>query len=210
MMRTIRRLTVVGFFVACAAIVVMAIVAVATVVLNPFSDFAGRREFTDLTGAAAKRQFGEAWPSSVDPDAVETVTWKTEWSRDSYSSWYRVVLDREAALRWMDQVHERSAEHDLDFIEGVHRTVAGPPPLHRQTGDTPAWWSPPAIDFRATEIMRWYTDGPSSVGGATYSAFDASTNTLSVYEYSCQHDRLWPRGQPPAGTPIHVPCKTYR
>jgi len=204
-MRTIRRLVVVGFFVACAVIVLMAVAMVGSTVL--FFGFGGRREFTDLAGPTAKRKLGDAWPSSVDPDAVESVTWKTEWSRDSSSSWWRIVLDREATLRWMDHVHaeeERWAKHHDGPVEGVHRTIAGPPPLRKQTGATPAWWSPPAIDCRATEVMLWYSHG-SGVGRATYSAFDASTSTLWVYQYACQHDKLWPSGEPPSGTPIHVP-----
>ena len=84
-------------------------------------------------------------------------------------------------------------------LEGVHRILGGPPPLHRQTGATPAWWSPSAIDFRATEIMVWYEGHYSGVGRAVYSGYDESSKTLWIYEYACQHDQLWPPRAIPAG-----------
>lgn len=83
--------------------------------------------------------------------------------------------------------------------EGVSRTIAGPPPQHRQTGSTPGWWTPPAIVFRATEAMEWYTGYGSGVGRATYSAYDQATGELWIYEYSGQHDQLWDLGKVPAG-----------
>ena len=71
--------------------------------------------------------------------------------------------------------------------------------MHRQTGTTPTWWSPPAIDFRATELMKWYRGYDSGVGRATYSGYDETTKTLWIYEYSCQHDQLWSQGNVPTG-----------
>ena len=82
---------------------------------------------------------------------------------------------------------------------GVSRTIAGPPPLHSQTGETPVWWKPPSTDFRATEVMLWYKQYASGVGRATYTAFDQHTGMLWIYEYACQHDILWPNGEVPPG-----------
>ncbi len=47
--------------------------------------------------------------------------------------------------------------------------------------------------------MLWYKDGESGVGRAVYSGVVEPTNTLWVYLYVCQHDRLWLRGKVPAG-----------
>ena len=84
----------------------------------------------------------------------------------------------------------------------MRRAIEGPPPLHQQTGTTPAWWKPPAIEFRATEEMSWYENYDSGVGHATYTAFDESTGRLWIYKYSCQHDILWQHGQLPEGEPL--------
>jgi hypothetical protein len=67
------------------------------------------------------------------------------------------------------------------------------------TGDVPSWWKPPAIDFRATEAMLWYSGFDSGVGQAAYTGYDAEKQTLWVYEYACQHDRLWEKNQFPDG-----------
>lgn len=176
-------------------------------------DFDGCEEFSGLAGSAAKKELAQAWPNSVPADAVDSVDYKSEWSRDSSSTWYRIKLKQPEAAAWMDYVHaseEESAEvcatmHDGTYYapEGVNRTVAGPPPLHDQTGTTPAWWSPPSKEFRATEVMVWYVEGDSGTdsgtGRATYSAFDDSDNTLWIYEYTAQHDLLWSRGAVPDG-----------
>jgi hypothetical protein len=206
-MRTVRRVFVILFFAWCAAIVVLGIVAVIGVFLaNPFADFAGRKEFTDLSGSSAKHSLAGAWPPDVDIRSVEAVSYKTEWSRDSHSTWYRIRLTKDAAARWADRLHPengRISKASLHGdIEGVYRMIDGPPPLHRQTGDTPVWWTPPPIKIRATEGMLWYKDYYSGVGSATYSGFDESTTTLWIYEYACQHDILWSHGRLPSGEPI--------
>jgi len=106
----------------------------------------------------------------------------------------------------MDQAHKhqeissKQSLHDLhEGLEGVHRILTGPPPQHSRTGDTPTWWKPPTLDFRATEVMLWYTNYDSGVGRATYSTFDESMGTLWIYNYACQHDILWSRGNMPTG-----------
>ena len=84
-------------------------------------------------------------------------------------------------------------------MEAVRRMVPGPPPLHWATGDSPPWWTPPNIAFRATEAMKWYSGFDSGVGQAAYTGYDVDRGTLWVYEYSCQHDRLWEPNQIPTG-----------
>ena len=98
-----------------------------------FADLIGREEFVDRSGPEAKPLLGVAWPSSVDPAAVESVSYKKERSRDSYSSWYRIQLTPDAAAQWADHVHatqERSSKSCLgdhhEGMEGVRRTVPGP------------------------------------------------------------------------------------
>ncbi len=165
----------------------------------------GPEEFTDLSGTSAKKYFGPAWPKGVKLEDVESVSFKSSASIDSSSAWYRIKLCKPAASTWAEELHqlEQQGRFNTDKkLEGVKRTISGPPPLHRQTGTTPKWWSPPKIDFRATEVMVWYSDGHSGVGRATYSGFDDSDNTLWIYAYSCQHDLLWEQGKLPEGEPI--------
>jgi hypothetical protein len=173
--------------------------------LNPFEGFDGESEFIALSAQAAKRRL-PAWPNGVPESEVESVSYKSSHSRDSYSSWYCVKLTNNAARNWQDYAHlhqETWSRQCLDNrdegLEGVHRTIDGPPPLHSQTGETPAWWLPPAIAFRATEVMLWYDSFYSGVGRATYTAFDASKQTLWIYDYASQHDILWKQGNVPSG-----------
>lgn len=210
-MGTMRRLVAVVFLIACVATVFVSVVAVGSFLLNPFAGFDGGEEFADLSGAAAKHRLRNAWPPAVDSASVRSVNFKTQWSRDSHSSWYRVKLTKDAAKGWANHIHSgqerdsKAALHNLHKrLDGVHRSITGPPPLHKQTGSTPAWWSPPKAEFRATEIMMWYTHGDSGVGRATYSGFDESTDTLWVYDYACQHDQLWSPGNAPQGGPIQM------
>jgi hypothetical protein len=164
--------------------------------------------FHDLSGAAAKERLGEKWAASVDPNSVASVSYKSESTIDSCSSWFRIELDEASASIWADAAHSdeeemaRSPYYRDRPVEGVRRVVAGPPPLHRQTGSTPRWWSPPAADCRATEFMAWYSHYDSGVGWALYSVFDPATKTLWIYSNSAQHDLLWRHGELPAGTPI--------
>jgi hypothetical protein len=170
----------------------------------PFGEHS--REITDLTGDEVSQDFQVGWPAGIVPAEVQKMSCKHASAFDSHSAWYRIRLSPAAAAKWRDAIHskrERQYEpalgHRAERIEGVHRIERGPPLMHQQTGTTPKWWSPPAIDFRATELMKWYRDYDSGVGSATYSGIDESTNTLWVYEYSCQHDLLWSRGNVPAG-----------
>ena len=165
------------------------------------------RGFTGLPGPAAKARLGKSWPATVDPDAVVSLDYRSESSIDSSSTWYRIRLGQADAAAWIDDAHFHEEDWtrnlaDTHFPEGVRRKISGPPALRRQTGETPEWWSPPALAFTATEIMIWYTDGDSGVARATYSAFDKSNSTLWIYCYTCQHDRLWQRGQLPNGEVI--------
>lgn len=206
--RSARR-SVVAFFVLCAAIILMAVLAAGAFLLNPFSGLDGGKEFAGLSGSLAKQSLDTVWPSSVDPATVESVSYKTQWSRDSFSSWFRIKLTKDAAKLWADHLHaeqERYARWAMgdshESIECLHRIINGPPPLHHQTGETPAWWSAPSTTFRATEIMLWYKGMDSGVSRAVYSAFDESTGILWIYEYAAQHDKLWSPGKMPAAAPI--------
>lgn len=200
--RTVIRYAVYG---GCVFAVIWAVFICGSFLLNPFAGFAGESEFAELSASAAKRHLPN-WPVGVATSDVKSVSYKSAYSRDSYSSWYRIQLTADAASIWTNQVHSHQEEwskrclHDLhEGLEGVHWTIGGPPPLHSQTGETPAWWSPPTIDFRATEVMLWYKNYDSGVGRATYSAFDTSDRTLWMYDYACQHDTLWPQGNVPIG-----------
>ena len=48
--------------------------------------------------------------------------------------------------------------------------------------------------------MLWYTNYDSGVGRATYTSFDEPVGVLWIYDYACQHDRLWTHGNVPAGS----------
>lgn len=173
--------------------------------MNPFAGFDGHSEFNKLSGNAAKKRLYD-WPADVNPRDVQAVSFKTNYSRDSYSSWYRIKLTSNAAESWGNHIHrhqEISSRQCLNSLheglEGVHRRIDGPPPRQWQTGTTPSWWEPPSIDFRATEVVLWYTNFESGVGRATYSAFDESVGILWVYDYASQNDTLWSQGNIPHG-----------
>jgi hypothetical protein len=179
-----------------------------------WSGFAGAQEFIGSSGWIAKFRLGAAWPANVGTSSVSQVSCKRAWSRDSYSVWSRIEISNDGAMEWMDHIHDEEERYSRECPrylheepEGVHRLIEGPPPLHRQTDSTPNWWSPPEIEFRATEIMLWYKGYESGVGRATYSGFDQATQTLWVYEYACQHDELWSPGIIPRGTRIDMSIK---
>lgn len=203
--RTFRTIVRYAFYAGCVVVIALPLLISASFLVNPFAGFAGASEFTELSGSVAKRRLPN-WPVGVNPAQIQNVSYKREYSRDSYSSWYRIQLGRDAASTWMNHVHQHQENsskrclHGLhEKLEGVHRIILGPPPQHPQTGETPAWWMPPSIDFRSTEVMLWYSNYDSGVGRATYSGFDESTGTLWIYDYASQHDILWPHGIVPAG-----------
>jgi hypothetical protein len=180
---------------------------------DPFEGFAGHEEFTRLSGTEAHARLAGPgpvgdWPSSIDPHDVEWMSYKCESTMDSQSCWIQLKLSREAAAKWADWAHanqrvtptESGAKlyRKIDLGEG---TTSDTPPLHRQTGDSPAWWRPPPMDWRATERMAWYKDYDSGVGSGAYSAFDPSAGVLWIYDFHAQHDRLRPCGSPPKSTP---------
>lgn len=193
------------FMLVCAGLMILTIVVVPLVA--PFGGVT--EEFTDLSGQEGSQRFRSGWPPGIDPAEVQSVSRKYASSFDAHSCWYRIQLSTDAASAWRNAIHSeeerrygKTSDQRDEGVEGVHRSVGRPPPLHRQTGTTPDWWLPPAIEFRATELMRWYHDFQSGVGRATYSGYDETTNTLWIYEYSAQHDRLWPPGKLPDGKPF--------
>lgn len=204
-MTVVRQIVLYLFYFACVAVVLIALLFIGSIFLMPFQGFDGSSEFVDRSGPAAMRSMDD-WPRDVSPSKVERVSRKFAYSIDSHSDWYKIELDPESAAAWADFVHrerERSSRdsvsHDDRGLEGVRRSIDGPPPLHTTTGDPPSWWTPPAIEFRATEAMLWYSGFDSGVGQAAYTGYDEAQQTLWVYEYSCQHDRLWERNEIPAG-----------
>ncbi len=204
--RSVRALIRYVVYVGCGLIVLFAIVICVSFFVNPFAGFAGQSEFSNLSGYFAKHRLSD-WPSEVDPRDVQMVSYRSEYSRDSYSSWYRITLSATAAEKWMNQIHKHQEEWSLgcvddhhEGLEGVRRTVAGPPPLHHQTGESPVWWTPPSTEFRATEVMLWYANSDSGVGRATYTSYDEFKGVLWMYDYACQHDTHWVRGDIPIGS----------
>jgi hypothetical protein len=203
--RLFRQAVVVGFYTIGAAAVALAVLLI--VFVFAFRMNSGT-EYRDLSGAVARDRLGENWPASVDPNSVASVSYKWESTIDSCSWWFRIELDEASASRWADAAHAKAEDMARGGAardgpaEGVRRIVSGPPPLHRQTGSTPAWWAPPAADCRATEFMAWYKYYDSGVGWALYSVFEPATKTLWLYSNSAQHDLLWHHGEVPPGTPI--------
>lgn len=210
--RRIRRVIVISFLLGCAGAVILAPVCVGSFLLYPFGAFDGHDEFIDLSGRRAKSRL-TSWPSNVETSAVQMVSHQQDSSRDSYSSWYQIKLSPDAAAIWQEYVHIQQEESSKSVssahksVERVHRTLNGRPPMHWQTGQTPTWWHPLPGDFRATEAMLWYANCDSGVGRATYSYYDESTNTLWIYQYACQHDRLWAPGCVPEGTHFGTPSR---
>lgn len=200
---------VVVFYVGCALAVALCVVVPGSLVLLPFLMPFGDEEtgFVDLPGSEAHRQLQSSWPSTVDPADVRNVSSRTNASRDSYSTWTRLVLSPHAAAEWTKDAHrseERSVlsqrpDHFKHGAEGVRRTIAGPPSTLAKTGDEPAWWTPPSMEFKATEAMLWYRDYHSGVARATWSAYDENSETLWIYSFAAQHHLLWPHGEVPEG-----------
>ena len=193
------------FYSACLAVVCIAVLSVWTIILDPFLGFDASLKFVDLPGRTAEQKMNN-WPSSIDPSKVNIVSFQSAQSIDSYSTWYKIQTDRETAQLWSDDIHARLKSWSLSSIspgdrglEGVRRSIKGTPALHSTTGETPSWWNPPAINYSATEAMKWYSGFDSGVGYAAYSGYDELSKTLWVYEYSCQHDRLWEPKHMPDG-----------
>lgn len=166
-------------------------------------------EFTGLSGSSAKQRLEETWPEDVDAEAVTSVDHRIEAGIDSSSTWSRITLTPAAAATWSDHAHAGEVAWSQELArmgdkapEGIQRRIPGPPSLRSQTGTTPDWWSPPTIEFRATEVIVWYRGNDSGVARAVYTAFDDTKNTLWIYSYTCQHDLMWGRGQPPDGQQI--------
>lgn len=203
--RTIRTVIRLVFYFFCVLVVLYPIMVCVPFLMNPFAGFAGSSEFVDRPGLSAKRSMDE-WPVSIDPANVRIVSRKCDFSIDSHSAWYKIELNATSAQIWEDYVHSKqelysreSIQRDDRGLEGVRRVLLGPPPLHQLTGYVPDWWKPTTIDFRATEAMKWYSGIDSGVGQATYTGYDAEKQTLWVYTYAGQHDRLWEPNQIPDG-----------
>jgi hypothetical protein len=203
-MSTVRRIVLIGFAISCAVILIMFISSVNTG-RNPVIEPLGSDQFADLPGHAAKQRLQNVWPKEVDPGTVHSVSYKAKRSRDSYLSWYRIQLPPVPALTWMNSIHSnqeqasKTRHQRQEETEGVHRIVDDPADLPEQAGTIPKWWSPPRIEFRTTEVMKWYKYTKLGLARATYSAFDQTTNTLWIFEFASQHENLWPRHQLPEG-----------
>ena len=203
--RTVRTVIRFVFYACCVLVVLFPILVCGSFLMNPFAGFAGSSEFVNKPGPSAKRSMNE-WPVSIDPFTVRIVSRKFDYSIDSHSAWYKIELNATSAQIWADSVHTNQERYSRESIrrddrglEGVRRVLLGPPPLHWKTGDIPDWWKPPTIDFRVTEAMKWYSGFDSGVGQAAYTGYDAEKQTLWVYEYACQHDRLWEQNKIPDG-----------
>jgi hypothetical protein len=173
-----------------------------------FVNFDSTNEFTALSGPDARSRLGGEWPDGIDPPLIDSVDYKSSGSIDSGSTWFKIRCTPAAASEWTKKMRD----DELGWAafcrtlnsnpEGIDRVIHGKPDLRRPTGPPPDWWDPPSIDFQATEIMLWYKTDPSGVARCIYSGFDSLTQTLWIYHYICQHDRMWTRGSPPKGNRI--------
>ena len=132
--RIIRTILHYAFYACCVLVVLFPILVFGSLLMNPFTGFAGSSAFADKPGAAAKRLLNE-WPTGVVPSSVKLVSRKYDYSIDSHSSWYKIELDSNSAQIWADAVHvdrERDSlqclRQDDRGLEAVRRIVPGPPP----------------------------------------------------------------------------------
>ena len=184
------------------------IILCSSILLN-FMSMDGHRESVGLTGIEANGEIG-FWPPDISPQDVEHVSHQIDSARDSSTERYRIEINAASAIAWQDAIHAHEEEdgHGLSHLygmEGIHRSIAGPPPLENQTGPTPSWWTPPFTVYRATEFMLWSHSTGTAHG--LYSAYEPATQTLWVYGYSAQHDELWSKGKLPVGTAFQTPIQ---
>jgi hypothetical protein len=103
---------------------------VGSALLNALAGFAGKSEFTESDGVAAKSRLSalSAWPDGVDTGDVHSASYKGQYSRDSFSSWYRIELTSDAASEWMEHIHALSGNTQVVKVSiepspGHHRFV---------------------------------------------------------------------------------------
>lgn len=161
------------------------------------------REFANLSGEQAASRLEGHFPEGVTPNEIEKASGKIYSQIDCHAGWFLIVLPPETATKWQDAIHtelEKSSRRSggSEFVEGVHREVTKPLVTTTRLGEPPRWWKPPSLEFRATEKMKWSAGG-TTYANALYSAFDPSTKQLWIFDYGQQHDRLWARGDVPAG-----------
>lgn len=163
--------------------------------------------FNDVSGYTARKKLTalEEWPPDVAAEAVDSLSYHSERSIDSYSKWLHVLTNASSADQWIDHWHSRQRFHSLSVasigkeVEGVTRSHGGTIPVNSPTGKTPAWWNPVPGRLRRTEAMLWYTDGPSGVARGTYTVYDTRTKSLWLYEFAAQGHELWQEGDAPVG-----------
>jgi|GEM_PF-1416834 len=195
-----------------AFLVIIPVIAVGEIILcssilRNFWSMDGHRESVELTGIQVIGAIG-FWPPAISPQDVDNVSHQIDHSRDSYTERYRMELSASNAAAWQDAIHAKQEQEGhglshLDGMEGLHRSITGPPRLEHQTGRTPPRWTPPASEYRATEFMLWSHSTGTAHG--LYSAYEPATQTLWVYGYSAQHDELWPQGKLPDGKAFQSP-----
>ena len=187
-------------------IVILPFIAVGEIILcssllSNFMTMDGHRESVDIKGIDAIGTLGY-WPPAITPQNVDHLSHQIDWSGDSVTERYRMEITAGNAAKWQDDIHadEERNGHGLSHLyvmEGIHRSIVGPPPLEHQTGSSPSWWTPPDSDYRATEFMLWSHSKGTAHG--LYSVYEPRIQTLWVYGYSAEHNELWPAGKLPAG-----------
>ena len=193
----------------CAALGLIVFAPVLFMISYPWitSRLEGDQSFHCVSGPSARSRIS-GWPTGLDPAEVEFVSLHLDGSRDSSSSWYRIVCTRVAAIRWARYMASQEIKYvqwlrnSQQEVESVRRIISGPPDERWKTGETPTWWVPPAIQFEATESMVWYKGHRSGVARSVYSSYDPVQRILWVYAYISQHDEMWTPGNPPAGEAI--------
>ncbi len=122
--RTLRTLIRYFVYAGSGLVVLFAIMICLSFLMNPFAGFAGQSEFSDLAGHSAKRRLSD-WPSNVDPRDVQNVSYKSQYSRDSYSTWYRITLSDNAAERWTNQIHKHQEDWSRGCLCDLHEGLEG-------------------------------------------------------------------------------------
>lgn len=147
----------------------------------------------DVSGSRARTVLTEYWPSDLVSDSIRHAYVHTEGGIDTCHTFIKMNCNQEVADKWDQHLARRwefasiSLASRFDVNTKKSDTVATP------GSEIPSWWSDPTGKTRSYEICGWYRDGYSAWGYGTYLAYDLDTNTLWIYDYNEQHDRLLPR-----------------
>jgi hypothetical protein len=118
-----------------------------------------------------------------DPIGAESISVRSDWTRDSYDSWWKIKISKD---KWLAVCSKCELGVPKPFVHGTDVNFGIPNNWPDPEKPAPEWWLPPAKFGSLVGNDQWNLPN-KEVGNGWYWLYDVPSSTVIVWRWNRQY-----------------------